>query len=231
MKSQRNVYSIMNVVTVLAFCLLGSFAAFGQPQQLTTEQFAGNYKGTAKMASGEMDLTLEIKSTSGKVTGRAVTSNSEYQISSGEIVGGKLLLKLGTGPEAASLTLEKKEEKLTGDWIRGSEKGTAEFRKVEAPSSDTLSGEWEAVADAQGEAFPFTLSLKLEGEKVTGSSNSQLGPAPISSGNWKNGKLTIVLEGGSGQIALIATMVDGKLSGDYDFAGQMSGKWVAMKKK
>jgi hypothetical protein len=32
-------------------------------------------------------------------------------------------------------------------------------------------------------------------------------------------------------IAMMATIVEGKLSGDYDFAGQLSGKWVAIKKK
>jgi hypothetical protein len=28
-----------------------------------------------------------------------------------------------------------------------------------------------------------------------------------------------------------ATMIEGKLSGEFDFAGQLSGKWVAIKKK
>jgi hypothetical protein len=106
--------------------------------------------------------------------------------------------------------------------------GTVELHKVVV---DEISGQWDAVADAQGQPFPFTLTLKLEGEKVTGSSSSQLGDSPVSSGSWKDGKLSIMLEGGAGQIALAATMIDGKLSGDYDFAGQLSGKWVAIKKK
>jgi hypothetical protein len=94
-----------------------------------------------------------------------------------------------------------------------------------------LTGVWDAAADAQGQAFPFTLTLKVEGEKVTGGSSSQLGESTISSGVWKDGKLAVVLEGGSGgQVALIATLVDGKLVGDYDFAGQLQGKWVATKK-
>src|SRR5437867_2395229 len=85
-----------------------------------------------------------------------------------------------------------------------------------------------AYADAQGQPFPFTLTLKLEGEKVTGSSSSQLGTSTISSGVWKEGKLTLLLDSNNGQIGLIATLVDGKLVGDYDFAGQLQGKWVGV---
>jgi len=133
---------------------------------------------------------------------------------------------------AASLTLRQNGDNLTGDWIRGEQTGTVEIKKVVAEASvDMISGEWEAVADAQGQPFPFTLVIKLEGDKVTGSSSSQLGNVQISTGAWKDGKLSILLDGGGGQIALVATMIDGKLAGDYDFAGQASGKWVAMKKK
>jgi hypothetical protein len=184
------------------------------------------------MASGEADVTLEIKKVDGKVSGRAVSANTEYQITSGEIVGGKLALKLGAAPDTASLTLERKGDVLTGEWIRGAQKGTVELKKFDpnanANAKDEITGEWDAVADASGQAFPFTLSLKLDGDKITGSSDSQLGHANIVSGSWKEGKLAIVLDG---NIALVATMVEGKLSGDYDYNGQSSGKWVAVRKK
>ena len=110
------------------------------------------------------------------------------------------------------------------------QKGTVELKRFD-PAADEISGEWDAVADAGGQPFPFTLVLKLDGDKVTGSSSSQLGTSNISTGTWKDGKLAIVLESGSGQILMNATIVEGKFSGDYDFAGQSSGKWVAVKKK
>ena len=220
--------SLRRLAAALFLSLLVTVGALGQAKEPTLDQFVGNYKGTAKMTSGQMDLTLEIKAADGKVSGRAVTTEREYQIASGEIAGGKLNLKFGAGNDAATLTLQKAEDKLVGDWIRGDQKGTVELKKAEAES---ISGEWEAVADAQGQAFPFLLTLKVEGEKVTGTSSSQLGTSQISSGTWKDGKLAVMLEGGAGQIALVATMIEGKLSGDYDFAGQLSGKWVAIKKK
>jgi hypothetical protein len=41
----------------------------------------------------------------------------------------------------------------------------------------------------------------------------------------------VVLDGGSVQTALVGTLVEGKLAGDYDYGGQLQGKWVAAKKK
>src|SRR4029079_4327172 len=92
-----------------------------------------------------------------------------------------------------------------------------------APATVNLSGQWDAVADAQGQPFPFLLTLKVDGEKVTGSSSSQLGEANISTGSWKDGKLAFVLEGGNGAITMNGTVVDGKLTGEFDYAGQLQG--------
>jgi hypothetical protein len=223
--------SLTTFATTVLLSLLATLTAMGQAKEPTLDQFVGNYKGTAKMTSGQMDVTVEIKVADGKVSGRAVTAEREYQIASGELAAGKLTLKFGAGNEAASLILQKAEDKLVGDWIRGDQKGTVELKKAEVFTAESLNGEWDAVADAGGQPFPFVLTLKVEGEKVTGTSSSQLGNSNISSGTWKDGKLAVILEAGSGQITLVATMIDGKLSGEYDFAGQSSGKWVAIKKK
>ncbi|MGZ8844430.1 MAG: hypothetical protein ACXW18_12265 [Pyrinomonadaceae bacterium] len=220
---------------IFAVLLLASFTVSAQPQSQpqTTDPWSGNYKGTAKMESGEMDVKLEIKSANDKFSGRAVAGDQEYTIASGKVEGGKLTIKFGAEPDAAMLTLQKVEDKLVGQWVRGAQKGTVELKKYvpEVFTAEMLNGEWDAVADAGGQPFPFVLTLKVEGEKVTGTSNSQLGSSNISSGTWKDGKLAVILEAGSGQITLVAEMIDGKLTGEYDFAGQSSGKWVAIKKK
>ncbi len=93
-----------------------------------------------------------------------------------------------------------------------------------------LNGNWEAVADANGQPFPFSLTLKIDGETVTGGSSSQLGDSVIKSGTWKDGKLAFTLEGQNGVVTLSAVVVDGKLSGEFDYSGQLQGKWVAVKK-
>ncbi len=224
--------SRFHLPTLLVLLLLSPLALFAQPQTPTADQFAGNYKGTAKMGSGEMNMTLEIKSANGKLSGRVVAGETEYQIMSGEITGGKLTLKLGT-TNPASLVLQQREDKLVGDWISGAQKGTVELKKIAAEPSmaEFLTGQWDATADANGQPFPFSLTLKVDGEKVTGSSTSELGTSNISTGTWKDGKLVFVLDSTNGQIGMVATIVDGKLVGDFDYAGQMTGKWAAVKKK
>jgi hypothetical protein len=218
--------------TLLALLLLSPLALCAQTQPPTADQFVGNYKGTAKMGSGEMDVTLEIRSANGKISGRAVAAGTEYQINSAQIVEGKLMLKLATA-DAASLTLQQREDKLVGDWINGAQKGTVELKKVAAEPStaEFLTGQWDAAADANGQPFPFTLNLKVDGEKVTGTSTSELGTSTITSGAWKDGKLVFVLDSANGQIGMVAGIVDGKLVGDFDYSGQMTGKWAAVKKK
>jgi len=217
---------------LLALLLLSPLALWAQTQTPSADQFVGNYKGTAKMGSGEMEVTLEIKSANGKLSGRAVAGGTEYQINSAQVVGGKLALKFATA-DAASLTLRQSEDKLVGDWINGDQKGTVELKKVVAEPSmaEFLTGQWDATADANGQPFPFTLTLKVDGEKVTGTSNSELGLSTISTGTWKDGKLVFVLESANGQIGMVAAIVDGKLVGDFDLSGQMTGKWAAVKKK
>ena len=217
--------------TLLALLLLSPLALWAQTQTPSADQFVGNYKGTAKMGSGEMEVTLEIKSANGKLSGRAVAGGTEYQINSAQVVEGKLALKFAT-PDAASLTLQQREDKLVGDWINGNQKGTVELKKIAAEASmdEFLTGQWDATADANGQPFPFTLTLKVEGEKVTGTSNSELGLSTISTGTWKDGKLVFVLESANGQIGMVAAIVDGKLVGDFDLSGQMTGKWAAVKK-
>ena len=219
--------------TLLALLLLSPLVLFAQTQPPTADQFVGNYKGTAKMGSGEMDVTLEMKSVNGNISGRAVAAGTEYQINSAQVVEGKLTLKFGTGVDGASLTLRQSEDKLVGDWIRGDQKGTVELKKVAAEPSaaEFLTGQWDATADANGQPFPFSLTLKVDGDKVTGSSISELGQSTITSGSWKDGKLVFILDSANGQIGMVATIIDGKLVGDFDLSGQMTGKWAAVKKK
>ena len=196
--------------------------------QKTIASWAGKYEGTAKGPEGDVQVTMELADEAGKFSGRVTTPRGVYEVQKGQVAEGLLSLDVAGKGSVASLTLRQKDDKLVGELSVDGKKGPIELKRV---AKDEVSGEWDAAADAQGQAFPFTLVLKLEGEKVTGSSSSQLGNSTVSSGSWKDGKLSVVLDGGNSQTALIATMVDGKLVGDYDYNGQLSGKWVAVKKK
>jgi hypothetical protein len=219
--------------TLLLVALIAPQMVAGQDpstgNQKAPPSLAGKYDGLAKGPSGDVQMTLELIDSAGKFSGQITTPRAVYKIVKGVMsADGLLTLDVEGNGTTGKLTLRQKDGMLVGELSAEGRNGPIEFRKA---AKDEISGEWDAAADAQGQPFPFTLSLKLDGEKVTGSSSSQLGHSTISSGVWKEGKLTIVLDGANGAIGLIAILMDGKLVGDYDYAGQLQGKWVAVKKK
>jgi hypothetical protein len=238
-KYKTNLFTQGSLLT-LTF-LLGSIIAFAQaaPQNLS-----GTYEAMVKVPNrGETKVTLELKTEGGKISGRAIHGPKTLDLTEGKLEDGTLTLNFGAG---RSIVAKVDGDKLVGEAVDGPEKIPVEFKKITpaaaaaAPPSSTaaeapaapfkLDGEWEAVADANGQPFPFVLTLKLDGETVSGSSSSQLGDAAIKSGSWKDGKLAFQLEGQNGVVTMSGTVVDGKLSGEFDFAGQLSGRWVAVKK-
>lgn len=232
MKYKTNLLTRLRLLT-LTF-LLGSLIAFAQT---AAQNLSGTYEGTVKVPNrAEEKVTLELKSEGGKMTGRATHGTKTMDVTEGKLENGTLTLNFG---KECSFVAKVDGDKLAGDVIDGAHKIPIELKKVTptgaaaAPAAAgpvNLNGNWEAVADANGQPFPFALTLKVDGENVTGSSSSQLGEATIKTGTWKDGKLAFQLEGQNGTIALSATVIDGKLSGEFDYAGQLQGKWVAVKK-
>ena len=219
--------------------LLAASAVFAQ------DTVSGTYEGTLKNTGGaDEKVSLELKNDSGKISGRMMKGETASDIAEGSLTESKLSLKLKDGMINAVVA----GDKITGDWSSGNKKGSLDLKKVvpalpatsaapAAPAAPAaaaapvnLNGQWDAIADAQGQPFPFLLTLKVDGENVTGSSSSQLGEATIKTGSWKDGKLLMEIEGQNGTISMSATIVEGKLSGQFDFAGQLQGKWVAVKK-
>src|SRR5262252_9161889 len=133
---------------------------------------AGKYEGTAKAPDGEVHLTLELADDGGKISGQLTSPHGVYKIVKGQMAEGVLTLDAEGTNSKGQLKLRTKADVLAGDFTADGKTGPVEFKRAAA---DQISGEWEAVADAQGQAFPFSLTLKLDGEKVTGSSSSQLG--------------------------------------------------------
>lgn len=212
--------------------LLASSAALAQ------DTLSGKYEGVVKTAgAADEKVSLELKNDGGKISGRLTKGQSAIDVTEGTLAETKLTLKLGAAAKDGTINGVVTGDTLTGDWTAGAAKRSFELKKVMAAAAAApaagavnLNGQWDAVADAQGQPFPFLLILKIEGENVTGSSSSQLGESQIKSGSWKEGKLVFELEGQNGVITMSATVVEGKLSGEFDFAGQLQGKWVAVKK-
>ena len=217
-----------SVLVLLLVPLMASGQNPDSANQKTAASLTGKYEGTAKGPEGDVQVSLDLADEAGKFSGHFTTPRGVYDVQKGQMVEGLLSLEAAGKGSVARVTLRQKDDKLVGELSVDGKKGPIELKRI---AKDEISGEWDAAADAQGQAFPFSLVLKLEGEKVTGTSSSQLGNSTVSSGTWKDGKLALILDGGSVQTALVATMVEGQLVGDYDYGGQMQGKWVAAKKK
>ena len=232
-------YKTNRIGLLLLTFLLGSIIAFAQG----TPNVAGTYEGMVKKpgATTEEKVSLELKTDGGKITGRATHGDKTADVTDAKLENGTLTLSFG---KDAKLVAKVDGDKLVGEAMDGTHKMPMELKKVTAapapapapaaapasPGPVDLNGQWDAVADANGQPFPFALTLKIDGENVTGSSSSQLGDATIKTGSWKEGKLSFQLEGANGVITLSATVIEGKLSGEFDYAGQMQGRWVAVKK-
>lgn len=209
------------------------------PDHHTSDPVSGKYQGVAKGDQvGELPLTVEIKNMEGKLSGNIDTPNGPAPITGGSFANGKVTMTFDAGGAVGTITGMLKDGVISGNWELGGQTGTFELKKMDAAkpagggaaAGDPISGEWDANADAQGQQIPFTLTLKLEGDKVTGESTGQGGTTPLTNGSWKDGKLSFTIDTPNGAIVLTAMIKDGKLVGEYDFAGQATGPWEAKKK-
>jgi hypothetical protein len=100
------------------------------------------------------------------------------------------------------------------------------------PPADPLTGTWEGTVQLPDGSMPLSMTLKLDGAKVTGEVGSVQGAAPITEGAWADGKLTIAFTyvDGAG-VQMTGAVTDGALSGSLNYGGgQMVATWTVKKK-
>ena len=238
----------MLIAVLLAVSAVASAASVNkstnQPAQ-NKDTLSGKYEGVAKSEQmGDIPLTVEIKNDNGKLSGKIDTPQGPAAITSGTFDNGKILMKFDAGGNEGTVTATLTGDKISGKWELGGQSGPLELKRsavvatapaaaaasAPAAAGDPITGDWEASAEAQGTQIPFTLKLKLEGDKVTGTSDSAQGSAALSKGTFVAGKLSFSLETPNGAIGFTGMVKDAKIVGDFDFAGQMTGKWEAKKK-
>jgi hypothetical protein len=237
-------------ISLLLAVLLVSAAASAASFQTKPANLSGKYQGVAKSDQlGDIPITVEIKDEAGKLSGKIDTPQGASTISNGSYADGKVTLKFDAGGNEGTVIATVDGDKITGKWELAGMGGPLELKKSaagdaaaskppagpppagsSAAGGDPVTGEWDASADAGGQTIPFTLKLKLEGEKVTGTSESAQGALPLTNGKFAAGKLSFAIDTGQGAITLTGMVKDGKIDGDFDFAGQMTGKWGAKKK-
>lgn len=251
----RKLMTSLFIVLLMSLSSLASAASFNNstnPSAQAKDPLSGKYEGVAKSDQmGDIPLTVEIKNDAGKLSGKIDSPQGPAPITGGTFDNGKIVMKFDAGGNEGTVTAMLDGDKITGKWELGGQGGGLELKraaagaaapaassatpapKTSAPvAGDPVSGDWDGAADAGGTSIPFTLKLKLEGDKVTGTSEGSQGTIPVLKGTYSAGTLTFSLDPGQGgEIKMTAIIKDGKLVGDFDFAGQMTGKWEATKKK
>ena len=83
----------------------------------------------------------------------------------------------------------------------------------------------------QGKAYPATFTLKLTGNKMTGTADSDhTGPGTLRDGSWADNKFSFTLDFAKHEsIAITGHPENGKLVGEFTTEG-FTAKWEAKKK-
>jgi hypothetical protein len=100
-----------------------------------------------------------------------------------------------------------------------------------AAKGDSITGEWIVHFSVQNQTVPGKMSLKVEGEKLTGSiDTAHTGPGTVQDGKWIDRKLTatLIFEKHESIVLTGGFHVDNnqKLEGEFRTEGR-TGKWEA----
>ena len=171
-----------------------------------------------------MSLSMTLKFDKDSFAGTVQTAGVEggIPISGGTLTGDRLVLTFDMAGAPATLTCTvKNPARLEGTWTAADGSGTVTLARVDAEATkpapdtgaaavapaagatgqkpaaaagDSITGQWDGVSGNSDMSVPFTMNLKLDGEKVTGDISSEQGGAPLSTGTWKNGALNLSFE-------------------------------------
>lgn len=227
MKRCTTTWAALLAVAVLAM----PPALEAQTPAVTAEAVAGAWEGLSKGTNGELPVKVDLKYANGAFAGAVGTPWMVVAITGGTLQGDTLTLSLEVEGTAGTLTAKLQDGTLAGTWQVGAESGTVVLSRP-AAAADPISGEWDGEAMVQGQPMPIALSLKLNGETVTGEIMSAMGRTPLVSGSFKDGTLTIAFPYVGGEpVTMIGKVQDGKLAGVFDFnSGEAQGTWAAARK-
>jgi hypothetical protein len=96
--------------------------------------------------------------------------------------------------------------------------------------TDSVSGEWHITFKMGEHTGEGTMTLKLDGEKVTGTiETAHTGPGTLSNSTYKDGKLSFTADFAKHEsINFTGEVKDGKIQGEFATEG-MTGTWAATK--
>jgi hypothetical protein len=244
----RNLLAVVVFVTGLAAA--GTALAQTMPQQKpepaspspTLASLAGRYEGSTVSPDGPETFVADLKVADGAISGVITTTRRVITVTGGTVAGDRYIMAINLEGTPGSITGGLKDGTFTGQWTIGENNGTFTMKKAAATSAtagpaaagaNSLNGDWDAVLDMGGNQMPFWLSLKLDGQKVTGQVGSAERGTTALEGTWANGTLDFAFTMADGmRISMSATFSDGKLAGTMKLGdGQTAGGWAAARRR
>jgi hypothetical protein len=106
--------------------------------------------------------------------------------------------------------------------------------RAQAAAADPVTGDWEGLVDLPDGAMSFSMTLKLDRDKVSGEVAGPQGASTISDGTWaeKDAKLTISFTYTDGApVTMTGTVTEDQITGSLSYGGgDMVINWVAKRK-
>jgi hypothetical protein len=196
---------------------------------LTLKKDGAKIVGTVGSQMGESPAEAEVKGKDLSVWFTFQSGNGPIDITmTGKVDGDKIAGGLSAGSQAI------------GDWTATRTKDTKDPKDAKDPTTDAakvdLTGTWNVSVELPNMTATPSITLKQEGEKLTGEYvSAQYGKFPITGtvkGQDVNFSFTMGIEGNSIDVAYTATVdKDGAMKGTVAYGDMMSGTFSATKKK
>jgi hypothetical protein len=99
---------------------------------------------------------------------------------------------------------------------------------TQVDKANPISGDWNATFEVEGMKVPFRLKLRLDGDKVTGTAESQhTGAGTLTDGSYSEEKLSFTMVFAKHESIAVSGKLEGsKLRGEFATEGR-KGTWYA----
>jgi hypothetical protein len=233
---------------VVAACLAIPAAASAQtaPADAT-----GTWNASFNTQNGTIPATLTLKKTADKIVGTIASDQGSNEVEA-ELKGKTLTVWFNYNANGQTMAIEMTGTidgdtakgtmtaggNAAGDWMATRDKSTKDAAPSggEAKETLSLSGDWAVTLQLDQVNATPSLSLKQDGEKLTGYYTSQqYGKFPLTGtvkGKDVAFSVTLNIEGNSITGNYTGTLqADGSIKGSVDIGGMMSGTFTATRAK
>lgn len=242
MRGNRNAFAVALTLFLVVGAARTGAAQVAPPAAVTPASLVGVWEGAAQGGpNGDVLLRVELTYQDRKLAGVADSSMGRLQITEASLDDDKLNMSFDLQGVIGTMVGKVQGSRIEGTWEASGSSGTFSITKSgavagAAPSNaaagDAISGTWEGEVIIGGQTLPFSMVVRLSGVSVTGEVTSEMGTAPLTSGAWKDGTLSLGFTYVDGApVSMGGQLQGGKLVGVVDYnGGEEAGTWTASRK-